>query len=437
MRTGRAGAGARQAYFGRHSIRIDGLEAAAPLPTLAGGRVGRAGGEDRLFPLGFSADLSSDPEPPPTGAPGPALRLRLEDGAEYCGVSFGRPGHAVAGEVVFNTGMAGYVESLTDPSYRGQILVLTYPLIGNYGVPSPRPPGSIAPPFESGRIQVQALVVQHHEPSPSHHASARRLGDWLAAEGVPAVSGVDTRALTMRLREAGTMRGVLFPDTGSGAPRDAAEVEMRREVFRQVVPAAPEHHGGGDGPRILLVDVGAKDNLVRSLVRRGARVHRVSGLDPLEAAARRADGILIGNGPGDPADLGGLASGLRRIMEWFEGPILGVCLGNQLLALAAGARTFKLPYGHRSVNQPVRDLLTGRAYITSQNHGYAVDEDRLPPGWAPWFRNLNDGTNEGIRSLDRPFSSVQFHPEARPGPEDTAWLFDDFLAACRSEKGEG
>ncbi len=357
------------------------------------------------------------------------MRLRLEDGAEYDGLSFGRPDHAVAGEVVFNTGMAGYVEALTDPSYRGQILVLTYPLIGNYGVPAPRPPGSIAGPFESARIQVQGLVVQRHETAPSHHTSARRLGDWLASEGVPAVSGVDTRALTMRLRESGTMRGLLYP-AAPAPPSDAASVEMTREVFEQVVPARPEDHGEGDGPRVLLVDVGAKDNLVRSLVKRGARVHRVSGLDPLEEAARKADGILIGNGPGDPADLGGLARELRRVMDWFPGPILGVCLGNQLLALAAGARTFKLPYGHRSVNQPVQNLLTGRCYITSQNHGYAVDEDRLPAGWAPWFRNLNDGTNEGVRSLERPFRSVQFHPEARPGPEDTASLFDDFLAEC-------
>lgn len=381
--------------------------------------------------------MSPDTEPPTGGAagsvisPAAAMHLRLEDGARYSGLAFGRP-RAVAGEVVFNTGMAGYVEALTDPSYRGQILVLTYPLIGNYGVPAPRPPGSLAPPFESGRIQVQGLVVQHHERAPSHHASVRSLHEWLLDEGVPGIAGVDTRALTARLREAGTMRGALVPDGSASAEPDA--VEMTREVFEQVVPAEAQRHGDGDGPRILLVDVGAKDNLVRSLLRRGARVHRISGLEPLEAAARASDGILIGNGPGDPADLGDLAAGLRGIMEWFHGPILGVCLGNQLLALAAGARTFKLPYGHRSVNQPVRDLVTGRCYITSQNHGYAVDEDRLPAGWAPWFRNLNDGTNEGVRSLDRPFRSVQFHPEARPGPEDTGWLFDDFLAECRARR---
>lgn len=389
------------------------------------------------------ANLNAEP------ATGPAARgrsfpleLRLEDGTAFTGLSFGAdPSPAVSGEVVFNTGMAGYVESLTDPSYRGQILVLTYPLIGNYGVPPERPAGSICGPFESARIQVQALVVQRHERRYSHHAATRSLGAWLRSSGVPAVEAVDTRALTLRLREAGTMYGVLFPpsrfrgpDGAAEARRSASAVEMRREVFEQVVPAAPRTYGSGNGPRILLVDVGAKDNIVRSLLRRGARVRRVSGLLPFAGAAAKSDGIMLGNGPGDPADLAELAAELRSVMEWFSGPIFGVCLGNQLLAMAAGARTFKLPYGHRGVNQPVRDLTSGRSFITSQNHGYAVDEDRLPEGWAPWFRNLNDGTNEGIRCLDRPFRSIQFHPEARPGPEDTSYLFDEFLEACAARR---
>ena len=362
------------------------------------------------------------------------MRLLLEDGTGFEGRSFGAaPNPSVAGEVVFNTGMSGYVETLTDPSYRGQILVLTYPLIGNYGVPEDRPHGSIAGPFESGRVQVQGLIVQRHEPRYSHHAGVRSLGAWLQAEGVPAIEGVDTRALTMRLREAGTMRGALFPAEleADEALERASAVEMRREVFEQVVPRAPARYGPESGREVLLVDVGAKDNIVRSLVSRGARVHRVSGLEPFAGAARSAAGIVLGNGPGDPGDLRELAGELGSVMEWFRGPILGVCLGNQLLALAAGASTFKLPYGHRGVNQPVRDLVSGRSFITSQNHGYAVDEDRLPAGWEPWFQNLNDGTNEGIRALDRPFRSVQFHPEAHPGPEDTAYLFDDFIAECR------
>lgn len=367
-------------------------------------------------------------------APG-GIQLCLEDGAEFSGASFGAAlDHPVAGEVVFNTGMAGYVETLTDPSYRGQILVLTYPLQGNYGVPPPRPEGSIAGPFESGRIQVQGLVVQRHEPRYSHHAGVRSLGAWLRAEGVPAIEGVDTRALTMLLREAGTMRGVLFPAglAASDALQAASGVEMRREVFEKVAPPAPRRYGPANGAEVLLVDVGAKDNIVRSLISRGARVHRVSGLEPFADAARSAAGIVLGNGPGDPGDLEELSQELRAVMEWFRGPIFGVCLGNQLLAQAAGARTFKLPYGHRSVNQPVRDLQSGRSFITSQNHGYAVDETSLPAGWEPWFQNLNDGTNEGIRSLDRPFRSIQFHPEAHPGPEDTAYLFDAFIEECKA-----
>ncbi len=328
--------------------------------------------------------------------------------------------------------MAGYVETLTDPSYRGQILVLTYPLQGNYGVPGPRPPGTIEGPFESDRIQVQGLVVQRHTRRHSHHAAVRSLGAWLASEGVPAIEGVDTRTVTRLLREAGTMRGTLFPEGETSAiPR---EVDMMREVFEQVAPEAERRYGSGEGPVILLVDIGAKDNLVRSLLDRGARVHRVSGLRPFTEAARQADGILIGNGPGNPEDLGQVTTALGALLEWFRRPILGVCLGNQLLALSAGARCFKLPYGHRSVNQPVQDLWSGRSYITSQNHGYAVDEESLGEDWTPWFRNLNDGTNEGIRSKSRPYRSVQFHPEARPGPEDTGTLFDDFLEECRSRQ---
>lgn len=381
--------------------------------------------------LESSAGLSSEPARRPARG---GIHLHLEDGAEFPGASFGAALEVpVAGEVVFNTGMAGYVETLTDPSYRGQILVLTYPLQGNYGVPAARPANSIRGPFESGRIQVQGLVVQRHEPSYSHHAGVRSLGAWLASEGVPGIEGVDTRALTMRLREAGTMQGIFCPaglDVAAARSR-AAVVEMRRQVFEDVVPRTPTDYGPEDGPRVLLVDVGAKDNIVRSLVSRGARVRRVSGLEPFAEAARSAAGIMLGNGPGDPGDLLGLARELRSVMEWFKGPIFGVCLGNQLLAMAAGARTFKLPYGHRSVNQPVRDLISGRSFITSQNHGYAVDEDTLPAGWEPWFRNLNDGTNEGIRSLERPFRSIQFHPEAHPGPEDTAYLFEDFMNACK------
>jgi carbamoyl-phosphate synthase small subunit len=353
--------------------------------------------------------------------------LVLDDGTVFEGIGFGAD-RAVCGEVVFNTGMAGYVEALTDPSYAGQILVLTYPLVGNYGVPAPRPAGSIAGPYESGRIQVQGLVVQHYVDDYSHHAARRSLGQWLREEQIPAVTGVDTRTLTRRLREHGTMRGWLVraDQPFEEAKVRAESIDMQREVFERVAPSEPVTYGSGD-LTILLVDAGAKDNLVRSLLERGVKVIRAPWHARLAPLAECADGVLIGNGPGDPKDLAPLVEQIRGLLAVGTKPILGVCLGNQILALAAGGDTYKLPYGHRGVNQPVQDLLTRRCYVTSQNHGYAVRDDALPPDWEPWFVNTNDGTNEGIRSRARPFSSVQFHPEARPGPTDTGFLFDDFL----------
>jgi carbamoyl-phosphate synthase small subunit len=357
------------------------------------------------------------------------LKLVLEDGSEMEGSSFGTVA-PVAGEVVFNTGMTGYVETLTDPSYRGQILVATYPLIGNYGVPAPRPAGSLDRPYESGRIQVQGLVVQAYPGQHSHHTAARSLADWLSAEGVPAVTGIDTRSLTRRLRERGTMQGWLFPAemTLAQAKAQARSIEMTDEVFRSVAPAEPTHHRGGDRT-ILVIDAGAKDNIVRSLLERGASVIRAPYHARLAELAIGADGILIGNGPGDPKELRPLIEQVRMLLGSYRRPIFGVCLGNQILALAAGGDTYKLPYGHRSVNQPVQDLLTRRCYITSQNHGHAVKDDALPADWEPWFVNINDGTNEGIRCKSRPFFSVQFHPEASPGPRESGFLFDDFLRA--------
>jgi len=354
-------------------------------------------------------------------------KLVLEDEFETGGEAFGGV-EPVFGEVVFNTGMAGYVETLTDPSYRGQILVLTYPLVGNYGVPAARATGSLDRPFESGRIQVQGLVVQSYVDHHSHHASTRSLGEWLRSERVPAVTGIDTRALTRHLRERGTMLGTLFPATMSldEARSHARRVEMTDEVFRSVAPPETIRYPGGDRT-ILVVDAGAKDNIVRSLLERGVSVVRAPYHARLAELALGADGILIGNGPGDPKDLRPLIEQVRMLLASYRRPILGVCLGHQILGLAAGGDTRKLPYGHRSVNQPVQDLLTRRCYITSQNHGYAVVDDALPDDWEPWFVNINDGTNEGIRCKNRPFSGVQFHPEACPGPREAAFLFDDFL----------
>jgi carbamoyl-phosphate synthase small subunit len=356
-----------------------------------------------------------------------AVRLILDDGTQMQGPGFGaaRP---VRGEVVFNTAMAGYVEALTDPSYCGQILVLTYPLVGNYGVPPPRRPGSLDRPYESGRIQVQALVVKNYVEAYSHHAATRSLHEWLLAEGIPGLTGVDTRSLTRRLRERGTMQGWLYPAAMNedDARERSDAVEMREEVFRIVAPREPVRYGDGI-PAILLVDAGAKDNIVRSLLARGASVIRAPWHADLVRLAQQADGILIGNGPGDPKDLAPLIAQVRLLLENYRKPIFGVCLGNQILALAAGADTYKLPYGHRGVNQPVQDLLTRRCYVTSQNHGYAVSDQSLPKDWEPWFVNINDGTNEGIRSRRGPYFSIQFHPEASPGPQDTGFLFDDFM----------
>ncbi|HTT13493.1 MAG TPA: glutamine-hydrolyzing carbamoyl-phosphate synthase small subunit [Burkholderiaceae bacterium] len=356
-----------------------------------------------------------------------AANLVLDDGTVFEGVGFGS-GRSVCGEVVFNTGMTGYVEALTDPSYAGQILALTYPLVGNYGVPAARAKGSIDGPYESPRIQVQGLVVQHYVDAYSHHAARRSLGRWLEEEDVPALTGIDTRTLTRRLREQGTMRGWLVPADIALAEAKAAagSVEMQREVFYRVTPPEAVIHGSGD-LTVLVVDAGAKDNLVRSLLERGVRVVRAPWYARLAPLAERADGVLVGNGPGDPKDLAPLVEQVRGLLSVGTKPILGVCLGNQILALAAGGDTFKLPYGHRGVNQPVQDLLTRRCYVTSQNHGYAVRDDALPSEWEPWFVNTNDGTNEGIRSRVRPFASVQFHPEAHPGPVDTGFVFDDFL----------
>jgi carbamoyl-phosphate synthase small subunit len=356
-----------------------------------------------------------------------SMKLLLEDGTELEGTSFGAP-RAVTGEVVFNTGMSGYVETLTDPSYRGQILVFTYPLIGNYGVPPPRARGSLDAPFESGAIQVLGVAVQNYVDRYSHHAASRSLGEWLRKESIPAVTGIDTRTLTRRLRERGTMRGWLLPvgHDAADARSRAESVDMTEEVFRVVAPKGPIEYPGGP-LRILLVDVGAKDNIVRSLLARGASVRRVPWHASLSGHAAEADGIVIANGPGDPQNLGPLVHQIRGLLDSFRKPLFGICLGNQILALAAGGTTYKLPYGHRGVNQPVQDLLSRRCFVTSQNHGYAVDEASLSAEWEPWFVNVNDGTNEGIRSHHRPYFSVQFHPEGCPGPKDTSFLFDDFL----------
>lgn len=353
-------------------------------------------------------------------------RLILEDGTVVNGRSFGAL-RSAAGEVVFTTGMVGYPESLTDPSYRGQILVLTFPSIGNYGVPA-ADSGEYGLPatMESDAIQVAGLVVADYSPAYSHWEAVRSLSDWLSAAGVPAIYDVDTRALTRRLREHGTMLGKLQITDDPGWI-DPAKTNLVAQVGRGREGLLNE---GGD-PHIGVVDCGIKNNILRCLVRRGAKVSVVPWDHDL--ASLDCDGWLLSNGPGDPvvceATIAHLGEALRR-----DTPIFGICLGCQLLALAAGATTFKLRFGHRGQNQPAIERASRRCYITSQNHGYAVDARTLPDDWDVWFLNANDGSVEGICHRDRPFSAVQFHPEAACGPVDTAWLFDRFLDQVRQAK---
>lgn len=338
------------------------------------------------------------------------MKLYLEDRSVYEGESFGakRP---MSGEVVFNTGMTGYVETLTDPSYAGQILVCTYPLIGNYGVPD-------AKYFESSKIQVSGLVVSEYSANYSHHDAKISLAKWLQENGIPAISGVDTRTITKKLREHGVLLGAI----ATKAPRRFTDPNAVNLVAA-VSPTAKKIYG--DGPkRIIAIDCGMKENIVRSLARPGVTLHRVPW--NYDFTKEKYDALFISNGPGDPTMCKETIAHIRTAMK-DKKPILGICLGNQLLALAAGAKTYKLKYGHRGQNQPCIESTTKRCYITSQNHGFAVDEKSLPRDWSTWFTNANDESNEGIQHARMPWRSVQFHPEASPGPTDTAWIFDDFL----------
>lgn len=339
------------------------------------------------------------------------MRLILQDGTVYEGESFGAASNA-AGEVVFATGMTGYVEAFTDPSFAGQILVLTYPLIGNYGVPDKKT-------WESEKMQISGLVVANYSEHYSHFDALSSLSDWCKASGVPAIQGVDTRAITKKLRAKGAMLGQLIH---SGEPGDFFDPNTQNLVAK-VSPKEVQTYGSGP-IRIVLVDCGAKENIVRSLVRSETTLIRVPWDHDFTGMDYRA--LVISNGPGDPTMCAVTVEHIQKAMAAGK-PILGVCLGNQLLALAAGAKTYKLPYGHRGQNVPCVDVETGRCYITSQNHGFAVDDTSLPPDWKPWFKNANDGSNEGIAHVSKPWRSAQFHPEANPGPTDTAWIFDRFF----------
>jgi len=350
-------------------------------------------------------------------------KLVLEDGTEYKGRAFGAR-RSSAGEVVFNTGMVGYVESLTDPSYRGQILVSTYPLVGNYGVPreDAKGPFGLSLTRESYAIHAKGLVVADYSESYSHWNAQQSLSDWLEEEGIVGITGIDTRSLTQRLRERGSMLGKIEVE---GCDEVELDDPNQRNLVEEVSIAERGVFGSGD-KKILLIDTGAKYNIIRSLAQRGATVTREPWDADLRDELHKYDGVMLSNGPGDPTTCGKTVETIREALT-RDIPLFGICLGNQLLSLAIGAKTYKLKYGHRGQNQPVIECGTNKCFVTSQNHGFAVDTESLPEDWRPWFENLNDRTNEGIRHAWKPFRSVQFHPEACPGPVDTAYLFDEFL----------
>lgn len=354
------------------------------------------------------------------------VTLVLQDGTQFKGKSFGYD-RAVAGEVVFNTAMMGYPESLTDPSYAGQLMVLTYPLVGNYGVPPLTFAANGLPDFmESDRIYASAIIVADYSESFSHWNAKESLGEWLQREKVPGVTGIDTRELTKVLREHGVMMGRLEFE-GDNVGSAAADAESYGSVnwVARVSCKDVIRYNEGVGKKVVLVDCGVKANIIRCLVNRGVEVVRVpwnydyTGMD--------FDGLFLANGPGDPDMCVDAVEILRKQMAQSRKPICGICMGNQLLAKAGGATIYKLKYGHRSHNQPVREVGTNRCYVTSQNHGYAVDASTLGRDWRELFVNMNDGSNEGIRHQTNPWFSSQFHPEACSGPVDTEFMFDRFI----------
>ncbi len=354
-----------------------------------------------------------------------SARLVLENGKEFSGWSFGYEG-SVAGEVVFNTAMTGYPESLTDPSYKGQILVSTYPLIGNYGVPKSEMQDDMLQFYESNRIHISGMVISDYSFEYSHWNAENSLSGWLVDNEVPGIFGVDTRALTKILRESGSMLGKIIIDE-----QDVEWYDPNKENLVDQVSIKEKKVYGNGTYKIMMVDCGVKYNIIRSLLKHDTTVIRVPW--NYDYSQEEYDGLFISNGPGDPAICQEAADRIGEAMQGNK-PVFGICLGSQLLGMAAGAETYKLKYGHRSHNQPVIDVTTKQCYVTSQNHGYAVDHHKLQGDWEPYFLNLNDDTCEGIKHKTKPFFATQFHPEASGGPTDTAFLFERFVDLIKENK---
>ena len=380
------------------------------------------------------------------------VTLILDDGSRFHGKSFGYE-KPVAGEVVFNTAMTGYPESLTDPSYAGQLMTLTYPLVGNYGVPPfTVEPNGLATFMESERIHAEAIIVSDYSEDFSHWNAVESLADWLKREQVPGITGIDTRELTKVLREHGVMMGrIVFDDVENEIDNSQLTIDNYEDVNYVDRVSCKEIivYTGKESPlhfpittptaqlncqlstvncqlkRVVLLDCGVNSNILRCLLKRDVEVIRVPW--DYDYNELEFDGLFISNGPGDPDTCDAAVQNIRRAMKNEKLPIFGICMGNQLLSKAGGAKIYKLKYGHRSHNQPVRMVGTERCFITSQNHGYAVDNNTLTEDWEPLFINMNDGSNEGIRHKCNPWFSAQFHPEAASGPTDTEFLFDDFV----------
>jgi len=394
-------------------------------------KAGRVSTQARFMATATSNATRQPPAGRPRATPVSHERatFTIKDGPIHHGKSFGAKTN-ISGEAVFTTSLVGYPESMTDPSYRGQILVFTQPLIGNYGVPSSaRDEHGLLRYFESPNIQAAGIVVADVAERHSHWTAVESLGEWCAREGVPAISGVDTRAIVTFLREQGSSLARLTIGEEYDADEDEAYIDPEAiNLVKRVSTKAPFHVSSSLGDlHVALIDCGVKENILRSLVSRGASVTCFPYNYPIHKVAHHFDGVFISNGPGDPTHCQETVYHLRKLIDSSQVPIMGICMGHQLLALAAGAKTIKLKYGNRAHNIPALDLTTGKCHITSQNHGYAVDAGTLSPEWKEYFVNLNDSSNEGMIHKSRPIFSAQFHPEAKGGPLDSAYLFDAYI----------